>query len=176
MPTWATGIKEQIPRPAHLGSGPKHAVQITLVCTARCSPTIRRARDLNKSRQASSDAATSSRGTDAGVGQGVSGKTTGCRSWHHRVSRGTRAHVGVSSIWFHWWVHVCCIWECKDPNKIRNRPMNYIKFDELATEWSNLPDGEPTECFVNEELLCRSACIHGSEVRKETTKATMTLS
>ena len=123
MPTWATSVKKHCPSRFSLET---HCKDTSSLYSKTCSLTIRRAWDLNKSSQVSSDAATSSRGTDAGVGQGASGKPQG-RSWHHRVSRWTRAHVGVRSIRFHWWVHVCCIWECKDP-KIKNRPMNYMKF------------------------------------------------
>lgn len=82
MPTWATSVKKHCPSRFSLET---HCKDTSSLYSKTCSPTIRRAWDLNKSSQVSSDAATSSRGTDAGVGQGASGKPQG-RSWHHRVS------------------------------------------------------------------------------------------
>jgi hypothetical protein len=41
----------------------------------------------------------------------------------------------------------------EDPNKIKTRPENQTRFYELAKKSNTLPDGEPAECLVNEELL-----------------------
>lgn len=41
----------------------------------------------------------------------------------------------------------------EDPNKIKTRPENQTRFYELAKISNTLPDGEPAECLVNEELL-----------------------
>lgn len=57
-----------------------------------------------------------------------------------------------------------------DPNKIKTRAENQMRFYELATKQNTLPGGEPAECLVNEELLLRSACIYVSQVRNKNHK------
>jgi len=79
MPTWATSVKKHCPSRFSLET---HCKDTSSLYSKTCSLTIRRAWDLNKSSQVSSDAATSSRGTDAGVGQGASGN---CRGDHGTI-------------------------------------------------------------------------------------------
>jgi hypothetical protein len=92
--------RSKYPDPTHLWFSPETHCADTSSLYSKVLANDYKGWDLNKSRQVSSDAATSSRGTDAGVGQGASAKPQG-RSWHHRVPGRTRAPVGVRSILFH---------------------------------------------------------------------------